>query len=100
MSGRAETRTPEPPDRDEHENSPPRLARPKRITRPPTHYAHDQEIDTERRTTRSQRKKNLQGEPVSQREAVASNDSPTDSEDPNNLDLVKELVKLRREIRR
>jgi hypothetical protein len=31
---------------------------------------------------------------------VASNDSPTDSEDPNNLDLVKELVKLRREIRR
>ncbi|KAF4230065.1 hypothetical protein CNMCM8980_005994 [Aspergillus fumigatiaffinis] len=63
MSGRAETRTPEPPDRDEHENSPPRLARPKRITRPPTHYAQDQEIDTERRTTRSQRKKNLQGEP-------------------------------------
>jgi hypothetical protein len=100
MSGRAETRTPEPPDRDEHENSPPRLARPKRITRPPTHYAQDQEIDTERRITRSQRKKNLQGEPVSQREAVASNDSPTDSEDPNNLDLVKELVKLRREIRR
>jgi hypothetical protein len=31
---------------------------------------------------------------------VASNDSPTDSEDTNNLDLVKELVKLRREIRR
>jgi hypothetical protein len=30
---------------------------------------------------------------------VASNDSPTDSEDPNNLDLVKELIKLRREIR-
>jgi hypothetical protein len=75
------------------------LARPKRITRPPTHYAHDQEIDTERRITRSQRKKNLQGELVSQHEAVASNDSLTDSEDPNNLNLVKELVKLRREIR-
>lgn len=100
MSGRAETRTPEPPDRDEHENSPPRLARPKRTTRPPTHYAQDQEIDTERRITRSQRKKNVQGEPVSQREAVASNDSLTDSEDPNASDLVKELVKLRREITR
>lgn len=30
----------------------------------------------------------------------ASNDSLIDSEDPNNLDLVKELVKLRRPIRR
>ncbi|KAJ5507062.1 hypothetical protein N7527_009205 [Penicillium freii] len=35
MSGRAETRTPEPPDRDEHEKSPPRLLRPRRATRPP-----------------------------------------------------------------
>lgn len=60
MSGRAETRTPEPPDRDERENSPPRLVRPKRTTRPPAHYAQEQEIDTEQRNTRSQRKKKSQ----------------------------------------
>jgi hypothetical protein len=99
MSGRAETRTPEPPNHDKHENSPPRLARPKHITRPPTHYAQDQEIDTEQRTTHSQQKKNLQGGPISQHEVVASNNSPTDSEDLNNLNLIKELIKLRREIR-
>ena len=80
MSGRAETRTPEPPDRDEHENSPPRLVRPKRTTRPPAHYAQEQEIDTAQRSTRSQRKKN-QGKPVAQRKAATSGDSSTESED-------------------
>lgn len=49
---------------------------------------------------RSQRKTNLQGEPVTQREAVIFYDSPTDSEDPDAFDQVKKLVKLRREIRR
>ncbi|KAJ5449492.1 uncharacterized protein N7458_005941 [Penicillium daleae] len=97
MAGRAETRTPEPPDRDEHEDSPPRLSRPKRTTRPLNNYAREQEIDTERRITRSQRGKNL-GKPVAQGEAVTS-DSSTESEDPNASELVRELVKLRREIR-
>ncbi|OJZ79500.1 hypothetical protein ASPFODRAFT_213288, partial [Aspergillus luchuensis CBS 106.47] len=72
MSGRAETRTPEPPDRDdEHENSPPRL-----------------------------RKKKNQGKPVAQREAATSDDSSAESEDSDTSKLVKEIVKLRREIRR
>jgi Ca2+-dependent lipid-binding protein len=72
MSGRAKTRTPIPPNRDKHENSPPRLGRPKRTTRPPAHYAQEQEIDTEQRNTRSQRKKKNQGKPVAQREAATS----------------------------
>ncbi|KAI2863081.1 transcriptional regulator family: Zinc finger, CCHC-type [Aspergillus niger] len=100
MSGRAETRTPEPPDREEHENSPPRLVRPKRTTRPPAHYAQEQEIDTEQRNTRSQRKKKNQGKPVAQRDAATSADSSAESEDSDTSKLVKEIVKLRREIRR
>jgi hypothetical protein len=38
---------PEPPDRDERyerEDSPPRLSRPRRTTRPPNNYAREQEI--------------------------------------------------------
>lgn len=100
MSGRAETRTPEPPDGDERENSPPRLVRPKRTTRPPAHYAQEQEIDTEQRNTRSQRKKKNQGKPVAQRDAATSDDSSAESEDSDTSKLVKEIVKLRREIRR
>jgi hypothetical protein len=100
MSGRAAMRTPEPPDRDEHEDSPPRLARPKRTTRPPNNYAGEQEINTEQRKTRSQQKKKTQAKPVAQRDAVTSDDSSTESEDRNAAKLVKELVKLRREIRR
>jgi hypothetical protein len=100
MSGRAETRTPELPDRDEHENSPPRLRRLKCTTRPPAHYAQEQEIDTEQRNTRSQRKKNNQGKLVAQREAAISDDSLTESDDSDASKLVKEIVKLRREIRR
>ncbi|KAJ5152544.1 hypothetical protein N7492_009824 [Penicillium capsulatum] len=99
MSGRAETRTPEPPDRDEHENSPPRLLRPRRSTRPPNHYAQEQELDTEQSNARSQRKKKTQGKPVAQREVITS-ESSTESEDPNASELLKELVKLRKEIRR
>ncbi|KAI3055135.1 hypothetical protein CBS147353_11357 [Aspergillus niger] len=100
MSGRAETRTPEPPDRDERKNSPPRLVRPKRTTRPPAHYAQEQEIDTEQRNTRSQQKKKNQGKPVAQRDEATSDDSSAESEDSDTSKLVKEIVKLRREIRR
>lgn len=100
MSGRAAMRTPEPPDRDEHEDSPPRLSRPKRTTRPPNNYAGEQEINTEQRKTRSQQRKKTQAKPVAQRDAVTSDDSSTESEDRNAAKLVKELVKLRREIRR
>lgn len=99
MAGRTETCTPEPPDRDEHENSPPRLLRPKRVTRPPNNYAREQEIDTEQRKTRSQQWKKPQDKAGSQSDAVTSNDSATESEDLNVADLVKELVKLRKEIR-
>lgn len=100
MAGRAETRTPEPPDRDEREDSPPRLARPRRTTRPPNNYAREQEIDNDQRTTRSQLRKKTQDKPATQRDAVTSDDSATESEDLNTATLVKELIKLRREIRR
>lgn len=74
MSGRAVMRTPEPPDRDEHEDSPPRLSRPKRTTRPPNNYAREQEVDPEKRKTRSQRKKKSQDKPVAQHDLVSSDD--------------------------
>ncbi|KAJ5471376.1 hypothetical protein N7530_008733 [Penicillium desertorum] len=100
MAGRAAMRTPEPPDRDEHVESPPRLSRPKRTTRPPNSYAREQEIGIERRKTRSQQRKKTQDKPVAQRDAVTSDDSPTESDDLSAAQLVKELTKLRREIRR
>ncbi|KAJ5454931.1 hypothetical protein N7530_002430 [Penicillium desertorum] len=99
MSGRAETRTPEPPDRNEHENSPPRLLRPRRSTRPPNNYGQEQELDIEQSNTRSQLKKKTRSKPVAQREVIIS-ESSTESEDPNAPKLLKELVKLRKEIRR
>ena len=98
MTGRAETRTPEPPDRDEHEKSPLRLLRPRRTTRPPNKYAQEQELDTEQDSARSQQKKKTQSKPVAQREAVAS-ESSTESEGPIASELLKELAKLRKEIR-
>jgi hypothetical protein len=80
MTGRTAIRTPEPPDRDEHEESPPRVSRPRRTTRPPSNYARDQEIDNDQRTTRSQLRK-TQYKPATQRDAVTSDDSATESED-------------------
>jgi hypothetical protein len=100
MAGRAETRTPEPPDRDEREDSPPRLARPRRTTRPPNNYAREQEIDNDQRTTRSQLRKKTQDKPATPHDAATSDDSATESEYLNTASLVKELIKLRREIRR
>ena len=99
MSRRAETRTPEPPDRNEHENSPPQLLRPRHSTRPPNNYAQEQGLDIEQSNARSQRKKKTQGKPVAQREVITS-ESSTENEDPNASELLKELVKLRKEIRR
>ncbi|KAJ5414923.1 hypothetical protein N7509_000021 [Penicillium cosmopolitanum] len=90
MTGRAETRTPEPPDRDEHEKSPPRLLRPRRTTRPPNNYAQEQELDIEHTNARAQQKKKTQSKPAAQREAVAS-ESSTESEEPNASELLKEL---------
>ncbi|EED11818.1 hypothetical protein TSTA_109980 [Talaromyces stipitatus ATCC 10500] len=103
--GRAATRTPEPPDRDEHENSPPRL-RPKRTTKPPKDYAQEQEQEkeTEQRKTHSQQKRKTQKRPATQCDAPTGDESATESEDlSEDLDtakLVKELIKLRKEIRR
>ncbi|KAJ6009017.1 hypothetical protein N7522_004033 [Penicillium canescens] len=100
MSGRAETRTPEPPDRDEHEKSPPRLLRPRRTTRTLNNYGQEQEIDTQQRNARSQQNKRTRGKPVAQREAVTSDDASNESDDTNAANLVKELVKLRRDTKR
>lgn len=100
MSGRAETRTPDPPDRDEHEKSPPRLLRPRRITRPRNNYGQEQEIETQQGNTRSQQKERTRGKPVAQSEAVTSDDASTESDNTNVANLVKELVKLRRDIKR
>lgn len=90
-------RTPEPPDRDEREASPPRLARPKRITRPPRTYAQEQEIDNEQRKTRPPQKK--RNGPESQPDRATSDDSATESDNLDVNDLVKEIAKLRTEIR-
>ncbi|KAJ5716202.1 hypothetical protein N7493_008113 [Penicillium malachiteum] len=97
MAGRAAMRTPEPPDRDEREASPPRLTRPKRITRPPRIYAQEQEIDNEQRQTRHQQKKRTG--PESQPDRATSDDSATESDNLDVNDLVKEIAKLRTEIR-
>ncbi|KAJ5198728.1 uncharacterized protein N7498_007845 [Penicillium cinerascens] len=97
---RAETRTSEPPDRDEHEKSPPRVLRPRRTTRPPNNYGQEQEIDIQQINARSQQqqKKKTLGKPVTQRETVTS-DSSTESEDPNASELIRELVNLRKDIK-
>ncbi|KAJ6114152.1 hypothetical protein N7512_007597 [Penicillium capsulatum] len=97
MAGRAAMRTPEPLDCDEREDSPPRLSRPKRTTRPPRNYAREQEIDNEQRKTRPQQKKRI--EPESQPDVATSDDSATESDNLDVSNLVKEIAKLRREIR-
>ncbi|KAJ5685113.1 hypothetical protein N7536_007732 [Penicillium majusculum] len=74
-------RTPEPPDRDEHGDLPPRLSRPKRTTRPPNNYAREQENDNEQRKTRSQHKNGTQIGLEAQIDATTSDDSSTESED-------------------
>ncbi|KAJ5730151.1 uncharacterized protein N7483_004659 [Penicillium malachiteum] len=97
MTGRAVMRTPEPPDRDEREDSPPRLSRPKRTTRPPKKYAGEQEIDNEQRKTRPQQKKRI--EPDAQRDVATSDDAATEGDELDISNLVTEIAKLRREIR-
>ncbi|KAI2694772.1 hypothetical protein CBS147372_9611 [Penicillium roqueforti] len=52
------------------------------------------------RKTRSQQKNRTQIGPEAQRDATTSDDSSTESEDLSTANLVKELVKLRGEIRR
>lgn len=99
MTGRAAMRTPEPPDRDERVDSPPRLSRPKRTTRPPNNYAREQEVANKQRKTRSQQTKNSQIEPEAQRDAATSDDSATESDNLDVSNLVKEIAKLRRELR-
>ncbi|KAI3281821.1 hypothetical protein DTO002I6_9658 [Penicillium roqueforti] len=89
--------TPEPPDRDERGDSPPRLARPKRTTRPPNNYAREQEIDTDRRKTRSQQKERI--ELGDRRDEATSDDAATEREELDVGGLVREIAKLRREIR-
>lgn len=97
MAGRAAMRTPEPPDRDEREDSPPRLARPKRTTRPPNNYAREQEIDIEQKKTRSQQKKT----PIKQEKRIStiSGDSSAEDKNLNIASIVKELVEPRRDIK-
>jgi hypothetical protein len=68
LSGRAETRTPEPPDRDEREESLPRI-RPKRVTRAPNSYAREQEEQIETNKARLQRVKKPRGRPTSRSDA-------------------------------
>ncbi|THC88431.1 hypothetical protein EYZ11_012124 [Aspergillus tanneri] len=99
-TGRAATRTPEPPDRDEHEDSPPRLSRPKRTIKPPNKYAREQEKEIEQKNTRPQQRKEKQGRPATQHDEPTSDDPSTESEDLDTVKLVEELTKLRREIRR
>jgi hypothetical protein len=86
MTGRAAMRTPDPPDRDEREDSLPRLSRPKRTTKPPKNYAREQEIDNEQRKTRPLLKKRI--EPEDQPDMATSDDSATESDDLDVSNLV------------
>ncbi|OQE09732.1 hypothetical protein PENFLA_c099G05788 [Penicillium flavigenum] len=61
--------------------------------------AQEQELDIEQSNARPQRKKKTQGNPVVQHEVIIS-ESSTESQDSNASELLKELVKLRKEIRR
>ncbi|KAJ6003913.1 hypothetical protein N7540_013195 [Penicillium herquei] len=79
MTGRAETRTPEPPGCEEHEDSPPRLSRPKRTTRPPKNYERIELGD--------------------RRDVATSDDAATEREELDVSGLVREIAKFRREIR-
>lgn len=104
-TGRAETRTPEPADRAEHEKSPPRI-RPKRTTRPPISYAREQEEENEASNARSKRKRNNEGRQRSQsdapagREATTPDDTPTDVKELESTKLLQELIELREELKR
>ncbi|KAI2682664.1 hypothetical protein DTO012A7_9441 [Penicillium roqueforti] len=89
--------TPDPPDRDKREDSPPRLSRPKRTTKPPKNYTREQEIDNEQRKTRPLPKKRIK--PEDQPDMATSDDSTTESDDLDISNLVQEIAKLRREIR-
>ncbi|KAK4862983.1 hypothetical protein LT330_010694 [Penicillium expansum] len=84
----------EPLNRDEREDSPPRLGRSKRTTRPPNNYAREQKIDIERRKTRSLQKK----APTEQEERVSatSGDSSTKEENLSVARIVTELEELRK----
>lgn len=80
-----------------NQDSPPRLSRPKCTTRPPKNYVQGQEIGNEQRRTRPQQGKRV--EPKAQPDVAMLDNTMTKS---NNLDvsnLVREIAKLRREIR-
>jgi hypothetical protein len=104
-AGRAETRTPEPPDRDEREESPP-LVRPKRVTRPLNNYAWEQEEEATRHVLGSQTKRRGRGRPKTRNEPAAEHaDNSEDETETSNSNtqmtkLLAELIKLRREIKR
>ncbi|KAI2864382.1 hypothetical protein CBS147323_9143 [Aspergillus niger] len=104
-AGRAETRTPEAPDRDEREESPPRL-RPKRVTRPPNNYAREQEEEATRYALGSQTERRGRGRPKTRNETAAErvdsseDETETGNSNPQTTELLAELVKLRREIKR
>ncbi|KAI3055671.1 hypothetical protein CBS147353_11281 [Aspergillus niger] len=105
-TGWAETRTPEPADRAEHEKSPPRI-RPKRTTRPPISYAREQEDENEASNARFRRKRrNHEGRQGSQsdapagREATTPDDTPTDVKELESTKLLQELIELREELKR
>lgn len=104
-AGRAETRTPEPPDREEHQKSPPGI-RPKRTIKRPSTYAQEQEEEAARHVLGSQNKTRGRGRPKTRSETAAervdsSEDEPeTGNCNPDTTELLAELVKLRREIKR
>ena len=104
-AGRAETRTPEPPDGDEREELPPRV-RPKRVIRPPNNYAQEQEEESTRYALSSQTERRGRGRPKTRNETAAEradnseDEAETGNSNPQTTELLAELVKLRREIKR
>jgi hypothetical protein len=104
-AGQAETRTPEPPDRDEREESPPQV-RPKRVTRPPNNYAWEQEEEATRYALGSQTQCQGRGrlktlnKTTAERVDSSEDETETSNSKPHTTELLTELVKLQREIKR
>lgn len=80
-------------------DSPPRLSRTKHTSSPPNNYARELETD-EQRKTRSQQENKAQILPETQRDATTLGKAESEDEVLSTANLINELVKLRKEVRR
>lgn len=104
-AGQAKTQTPEPPDHNKLKESPPQL-QPKWVTRPPNNYAWEQEEEATRYALGSQTECWGRGRPKTHNETTAEhinsseNKTETSNSNPQTTELLAELARLQREIKR